>query len=294
MSFYLGDLLVDRAINGIAENSAGDLLYNLTNLQSLNINITADSTDAVDGTGAIIKTFYRGKQGELTCTNSTLSLPIINSMSGNDTVEYATAAHNIVMPRIVTGAIKANEATAKIELPGLVSTDTVADAHIAVNAVASNGALGRKYITSSGASGSTGATGATGANGEPLGTFEYTPASGDDKAYITVTPVDTDAQWIVKYDRTVTDNGARIVNRSDRFPKSVKLTIKVLIVDPCETDVVRACYVVAPNFQPSPEISFDFATDATLDYTGKLMTAYCGTAKVLYEIYICNDDEEEG
>lgn len=61
MAFKLGDLVVDRIINGVAEKSNGDLLYTLTNLQEASIEITADSTDAVDGTGAIIKTFYRGR-----------------------------------------------------------------------------------------------------------------------------------------------------------------------------------------------------------------------------------------
>ena len=287
MSFYLGDLLVDRAINGVAENSKGELLYNLTNLQSLNINITADSTDAVDGTGSIIKTFYRGKQGELTATNSTLSLPIVNAMSGNDEVDYASADNAIVMPRIVTGAkAQSTDATATISLPGLATTDTAATAKIVVNSVAPNGALGAAYTLGTAAA---------------AGKFTFTPAtaaSGDTPATdasITITPIadSGDAQWIVKYDRTVKENGAKIINRSDLFPKSVKLTIKVLIVDPCETDVVRACYLVIPNFQPSPEVSIDFATDATLDYTGRLQTAYCGAEKLLYEIYICADDIEE-
>lgn len=63
--FKLGDLIVDRIVEGVAENSAGELLYRLTNLQEATIDITADSTDVVDGTGAVIKTFYRGKTGSL-------------------------------------------------------------------------------------------------------------------------------------------------------------------------------------------------------------------------------------
>lgn len=276
MAFYLGDLLIDRAVNGIAENSKGELLYNLTNLQSLNINITADSTDAVDGTGSVIKTFYRGKQGELTATNSTLSLPIINAMSGNDEVDYASVSNPIVMPRIVTGAkAQSTDTTATISLPGLATTDTAATAKIVVNSVAPNGALGAAYTLGTAAA---------------AGKFTFTPAtaaSGDTPATdasITITPIadSGDAQWIVKYERTVTENGAKIVNRSDRFPKSVKLTIKVLVVDPCETDVIRAFYLVVPNFQPSPEVSIDFATDATLDYTGRLLTSYCGSEKVAF------------
>lgn len=290
MSFYLGDLLVDRAINGVAENSKGELLYNLTNLQSLNISITADSQDAVDGTGAIIKTFYRGKQGELTATNSTLSLPMIASMGGTDP-QYAGAGDAaIVMPRIVTGGAAAGATSVKIVLPGLAGV-AAADFKGVVNAVAPNGALGDKYAISLTA----GATGETGGEGDPTKIFSFVPADGTTDAYIEILNLteDGDRNFIVKYDRTVTENGAKIVNRSDKFPKSVKLTIKVLICDPCETDVIRAAYVVIPNFQPSPELNVDFTTDATLDYTGRLMTSYCGTEKVLYEIYVCADDIEE-
>lgn len=64
MAFKLGDLVIDRIVDGVAEKNDGTLLYILTNLQEATIDITADSVDAVDGTGTIIKTFYRGKQGQ--------------------------------------------------------------------------------------------------------------------------------------------------------------------------------------------------------------------------------------
>ena len=68
MAFKLGDLIIDRIVEGIAEvisgEDAGKLLYRLTNLQEATIDITADSVDAVDGQGTLIKTFYRGKQGQ--------------------------------------------------------------------------------------------------------------------------------------------------------------------------------------------------------------------------------------
>lgn len=60
MAFKLGDLVIDRIVDGVAENSRGDLQFILTNLQEASIEVTADSVDAVDGTGTVIKTFYRG------------------------------------------------------------------------------------------------------------------------------------------------------------------------------------------------------------------------------------------
>ena len=251
--FRLGDLVIDRIVDGVAENSRGELLYLLTNLQEATINVTADSVDAVDGTGTIIKTFYRGKQGEFTATNSTISLPIIGAMSGSDPV-YASAGSPLTIPRIITASTASG-----IELPGI--TDAGTNANIVVNAVSANGTLGNAY---------------------PAAKFTVTAGSNGNPSTLTIDAETGDTMFIIKYDRVVTENGLKIVNRSDRFPKSVKLTLKVLIVDPCETDVVRAAYVILPSFQPSPEVEISFSTDATIDFTGKLQTSYCGKQLNMY------------
>lgn len=265
MSFKLGDLLVDRIVTGVAESTSGKLLYTLTNLQDASIEISADSTDVTDGTGAVIKTFYRAKTGTLTATNSTINLPIVNAASGVD-AKYASEDAALTVPRIITTASKS------VTLPGI--TDDGATSNIRVNAIANNGTLGAEYTLGSG-------TATAG---------QYTMATG---GKMTITAATGDTKWIIKYDREVTSDAIKIENRSDAFPKSVKLTLKVLIVDPCEVDVVRAAYVVCPNFQPSPEITIDLKTDGTIDYKGNLLTSYCGDEKVLYEIYAVQDDIEE-
>ena len=261
MAFKLGDLLVDRIVLGVAENSQGQLLYTLTNLQEATIDITADSTDVVDGTGAVIKTFYRGKQGTLTATNSTLNLPIIASMGGTD-AQIASAENAINMPRIIT--VEAGKTAVLTGYSGDGSD-------IAVNEVGDNGSMGVAFQVGDSASATAFAVSGT--------TFTPPTAEGV-KSYI------------VKYTRSVTD-GAYIVNKADAFPKSIKLTLKILIVDPCDPDVVRAAYFVAPNFQPSAEVSINLSTEGTIDYSGVLNIVYCATQKILYEIYVAADDEEE-
>lgn len=203
-------------------------------------------------------------KSEFTATNSTISLPIIGAMSGSDPV-YASAASPLTIPRIIT-----TDKASGIELPGI--TDAGTTANIVVNAIGANGTLGDAY---------------------PVAKYTVTAGVDGRPSTLTIDANAGDKMFIIKYDRNVTENGLKIVNRSDRFPKSVKLTLKVLIVDPCETDVVRAAYVVLPSFQPSPEVEISFATDSTLDFTGKLQTSYCGTEKVLYEIYVAADDEED-
>lgn len=262
--FKLGDLAVDRIIAGVAQNNKGKLLYTLTNLQQASIEITADSTDVTDGTGAVIKTFYRAKQGKFTATNSTINLPIIGAMSGTDP-RYASDSEALSIPMIITTA------KTSVTLPNI--TGTGEENNIVVNAIEKNGTLGAQYTLASGT-----ATAGT-----------YSVAAGK----MTINPADGDTKFIIKYDRSITKDAIAIVNKADAFPKTVKLTLKVLIVDPCEPDTVRACYIVIPSFQPSAEVTVDIKTDATIDYTGTLQASYCADEKILYEILACQDDEED-
>ena len=209
----------------------------------------------------------KAKTGEFTATNSTISLPILEQTSGSKALLAESEAFE--MPRIITTSKPAN-----IELVGL-NTDGK-DAGIKVNAINKNGTLGKEYTVTTG-------TPSAG---------QYAVAAGS-PSKLTIGPDTDDVMWVIKYNRNVTQNAMKIVNRSDAFAKSHKLTLKVLIVDPCETDTVLAAYVVFPSFQPSPEVSIGFSTDSTLDFSGILQTSYCGVEKVLYEIYVAGDDEEE-
>ena len=209
---------------------------------------------------------HKAKTGEFTATNSTISLPIIGAMSGTDPA-YATVSDALTLPMILTVSTKTG-----IALPGI--TDSGSSNEVVVYSIGKNGTLGDKYTAGT--------------------DYSISAMSGTETcSHMTITKTTTDAKWIIKYKRTLTDNAVRIANRSDAFPKTVKLTLKVLIVDPCEPDVVRAAYVVLPSFQPSADIEFSLSTDATLDFSGTLQTSYCGTDKILYEVLVCSDDEED-
>lgn len=262
--FKLGDLAVDRIVAAVAQNNKGKLLYTLTNLQNASLQVTSDSSDVTDGTGSVIKTFYRAKKGTFTATNSTINIPIIGAMSGSDP-KYASDSEALSIPMIITTA------KTSLTLPNI--TGTGEDNNIVVNAIEKNGTLGAEYTLATST-----ATAGT-----------YTVASGK----MTIKPNDGDVKFIIKYNRSITKDAIAIVNKADAFPKTVKLTLKVLIVDPCEPDTVRAAYVVLPSFQPSAEVKVDIKTDGTIDYTGNMQVSYCADEKVLYEVLACQDDEED-
>ena len=110
----------------------------------------------------------------------------------------------------------------------------------------------------------------------------------------TLTPPTTAGvtQYIVKYDRDVT-SGVYVTNKANRFPQTVKLTLKALAVDPCEPDTLRSIYIEIPSFQVSPELEIGFTTEGNLNYSGTIQQNYCSDDKELYSIYAADGDDEE-
>lgn len=264
MSFTLGDIIVDRIQYGWAEKFDGTPLHVLTQLSEASIEITAESKDATDKDGTLVKRFWEGKTGTFTATNAMLSMPVLASMSGitPDIVSDGTlgdgTSGTLTMPKIVTV-----ESGRTISLTGLIE--------------------GTVHVAELTASGSMGAVATPGASSSAT---TYVLSNGELTA-----PTKTGAQFIVKYMRSVS-NGAIIHNSADKFPDTIRLFLKVLAVDPCSADTLKAAYVELPSFQPSPETTIQFTTDGTLDYTGDLQVDYCSGNKALYNIYWCDDDEE--
>lgn len=263
MSFKLGDLIIDRIQMGYAEKFDGTPLYVLSQLSDASIEITAESKDTVDKDGVLIKRFWRAKSGSFTATNAMLNLNIIAAQSGNDPNFAGAGANAITMPRIII--VQKTDLTATL-------TGYTSNARLTVNALDTNGSMGKAYTLGSTASATEFAVSGT-----------------------TLTlPTDTDeTQFIVKYDRSV-EEGVEIINSADKFPSTVKLTLKGLCVDPCHADELKAVYIVLPSFQPSPETTVALGGDDTsINFTGDLQVNYCSADKALYYIYFAPNDDED-
>lgn len=265
MAFTLDDLVIDRIQMAVAEKTDGTLLYTLTQLSEATIETTAESKEAKSAEGSLIKKFYQGKAGTFTATNAMINLNVIGAASGTDKV-IGTSAQKIQMPKIVI----VNKGTSTIELVD-GTNETLVAGTVKVNALGNNGAMGKAYELS---------TGEASATAFKLSSNTLT------------LPTDTTAdRFVVKFERNAA-NAVKIVNASDKFPGTVKLTLKALAVDPCEPDTLRSCYIIIPSFQVSPELSITLSTEGTLDYKGDMQISYCSADKELYTIVMCGDDEE--
>lgn len=261
MAFKLGDIIIDRVQMGLAETvDQSEMLYTLTQLADTTINITAEAKDALAADGSLIKRFYQGKAGELNSNNAMLNLNVIGHVSGSG-MEVASLEEVIPMPKII-----------KVKAGTTVTLSNYVEGSVLCNAYYPNGNMGAAY---------------------KLGTAASATEFGLTSEGVFTPPTDEgETMYVVKYTRKVSD-GAVIRNRADKFPSTVRLTLKALCVDPCSPDVLRACYIVIPSFQVSPETEINLTTDGQLPYNGTLQVAYCSDKKVLYEIYIATEDEEE-
>lgn len=256
--FKLDGFVIDRINMGIAENSAGEVLYTLTQLADATINITSESKEARDKDGTLIKKFYTGKSGTFEANNAIVDMNILAAGTGSPK-EVASADAPLDMPVFKEVA----KGTTDITISGL-KADTVRV--IGVNAEGTTIARYTKAAT--------------------VSADNFVVA--DTKVQL---PTATDvAKFIVLGTRSVT-SGAKVQNRADQFPSTICLTLQCITATVCESDVVRMLYVRIPSFQVSPDTSVALQTDAQLSFNGDLQVAYCDEGgKLLYEIYFPEDD----
>lgn len=92
-----------------------------------------------------------------------------------------------------------------------------------VHAISNNGTMGRKYTKGAG----------TTTGGVTTGTADNYVL--DNQGHFTPPTDANETQYIIEYNRTVTD-GVAIYNKADKFPGTVKLVLKVLAIEPCTAD----------------------------------------------------------
>lgn len=241
MAFKIDDMIVDRIQVAYMETTGGDPIGTLTQLSEATLEVSAESTDAVDKNGTLIKRFWRGKTGTFTATNAMLNLNVMAQMSGTEKKDASKAADTSYFTAVPGLAIVKIAANQTATLAGYV------DGTAKVNYLYNNGTMGDTV---------------------PTNAYTLVADTGVFTAPAEAPASDID-RVIVRYNRTAT-SGVAIKNSADKFPQTIRLILKVLIVDPCDASQLRAAYIDIPSFQPSPEVSITFSSDGTIDFSGDL------------------------
>lgn len=264
MAFRLGNFNIDEIIYGVAENFEGVLQYTLDQLNAASIEISSDSTDFTDKNGNVVRTVYRAKTGTFSATNAFLHPQLMNAASGSE-IENAAVGSTITMPKIQVLAAGAEE----VALDSNIDASTLQV--IGLFGGGANSAVLTKITTGTPTSG------------------QYLYDSASKKITLPASGADEPVNYLVKYDRAVS-SGMKLTNVANQFPATVKLTLYCSYVDPCDDDL-RACYVVLPSFQASPETTISLsAEDQEMDFSGSIQVDYCATAPALYYIYFPDEN----
>lgn len=271
MAFQLGNFNIDEILQGVAENFDGELLYTLDQLSSASIEISSDSTDITDKNGNIVRTIYRSKTGTFNATNAFLHPQIMNAASGSP-IQEASASATITMPKIIVAA-----AGAEVSLVPAGGTDVVDDDSIEVIGIFAGGANSKRLTKSTTTPTFSGDT----------GTYQYDAT--EDKITLPGAATGAPVNYLIKFDRAA-QAGIKLSNIANVFPDTVKLTLYCSYVDPCD-DQLRACYVVLPSFQASPETTISLSADEQeMDFNGSLQISYCDSQPALYYIYFPDEN----
>ena len=76
------NLVIDRVVDAWFENSDLELLAVLDQVQNLSVNVTSETKDKTDATGALIKRYYTAKQAEVSGENAVFSLNLLGIQTG--------------------------------------------------------------------------------------------------------------------------------------------------------------------------------------------------------------------
>ena len=259
-------LVIDRVLDGWFESKADNsVLAVLDQLQNFQIAVSSTTKDKTDAQGALIKRFYTAKQAEVTGENAIFSLDLSAIQAGNAKL----TGTEVVLPRILQVA----KSTEALTLP-----DTPIEGTLIVYGTLDNGVLdtSKKY-----------------SKGTEAGTDTYVVATEDGKTTITL-PTNATAYVQIKYEYKVAEgtSAARVNHDATNFPKECKATFRVLCSDVCDSETVRAFYIVFPKFQISPDFTWTVDTESTQPFTATAFKDYCAKEQILFYIAIAEDSDK--
>jgi hypothetical protein len=268
MAINFDNLVIDRVVAGWFENKDNEVLAVLDQITNFSVNTSSETKDKTDAQGTLLKRFYTAKTVEISGENAVFSMNLHAIQTGTD----KKTGTQVVLPRIIQYA----KTDSPITLP---------DAGIDVTTLVVVG---------------------TTENGLPDVALQYEKAAEaaagkyavavDQETGVATLTLPTDASDLVqvKYEFTVAADkaAARVDQTGDHFPKECKATFEVLCSDICDTETVRALYIVFPKFQMSPDVDLTFDTESTQAFSATALKDYCGKGQILYYIAIVEDSDE--
>lgn len=265
MAIVFDDLVIDHVADGVFRDKNGNVLGGLNQIQSFQITTSADPKDKTDAQGTLIRRFYTTKSVEMSAENALFSLSLLGLQTGTGKT-IASSTNKITLPMIRKYA-KATEIT----LPAGI---TPIEGTLSVTGLKPSGVPDSSLVYKSGVSAG-------------AGTYAYN--SGTSKISL---PTDC-ADFVQVQFNYQSENGVKVLQTANKFPKQCELTLRVIVADACDGETLRLAYIVFPAFQMAPDFDITLDTESTHPFSGTAAVDYCSADKSLFYIAMSEDDVEE-
>ncbi len=264
--FNPNNFVIDHALRGIMTSTEdGSYMWSINQITEPSLEMTSESTDAVDALGSRIMTFDRAKEATFSGQNSLFDLGLLAAQSGTAKVS-ATADNKMVVPTFET--IDVASASAVLTLKHTPTQDVKS-----IYVLNSDGTLGQELKGS-----------ASAGNGK----FVY---DASQKKITLGSDVAVGSQVFVMYDYE-SDQAVGVTNTAKNFPRAGKFVLEVLGCDVCNPSVKIHAYIIFPNAKLDPKVTIDFKTDGNHPFSVIAQQAYCDKEKTLFKIIIPKTDAE--
>lgn len=258
-------IVIDRVVSAWFEDKNAKLIAVLDQISNFSINNSAETKDKTDAQGVLIKRFYTSKSVEVSGENAVFSMNLAALQFGTEKVtkKKGDDETKVRLPRIM------QVAKGQIELP-----DTPIEGTLMVYGTSDNGLVDTEIQYT---------------KTDEAGDYTYSLVGKT-----LVPPLQATETIQIKYEYEIdTDKeGARVDQTSDKFPRECKATFQVLCSDICDSETVRALYIVFPKFQLAPDFDWTVDTESSQQFSAVALKDYCGKGQLLYYIAIAEDSDE--
>lgn len=250
LNINMNNFVIDRVLRAVGKSKYGDVLFAINQVTNPSLNVTSETSEAVDALGSKIAVFDRAKNCEFSAENALFDMSLMAQQAGSGT-------------GVIRGAVSAVPAFDTMENGKLAHTPLKPDA-IKMYELNGDGTFGKEIVKS--------------ADGTVAGGYVL----GDDNA-VTLPAGVKKAIAVYEYDAT---EAIAIVNSATEFPKACELILEILGCDVCNQEELIYAYLIFPNFKLSPDFDWSMATDGNHPFSGTAMQNYCDDKKELYKLVI--------
>lgn len=252
--FNPDEILLDRVRTvTYSDYKTNELLFRLTSVEDPKVSTSTEGEEILDAQGSSITTLYRAKKGVFTCTNTLISTGVLAVQMGTEK-KVASTTSKIQMPTDEILEVNGGKVT--------LTYKPIDDVKY-IYALVDNG-IAKSYK-----------------QGATVSATEFTiDANGE----ITV-PTGVTGQIYVEYIREI-DNGIKIDNDTDKFPKVGRLRVNAIFKDKCTEEVIAGVIIShRAKIDPS-QIELALTSTGKHPVTINMMKDYCSTDTNLFSIIL--------